>query len=361
MNPRLISVTLTGNDAAIIGDALQSVVAWVDACLVIDTGVTDDTLAIARRIVAPDKLHIIRFKWVNDFAKARNFALEQAEALGAQWALILDTDMRYHFQKDTKEKFIDRNDVSVFLIPFAEGTYSKELLLRLPSPYRWQGATHEALVAPEFHVRTTLENLVFHELSKSPEAYRKKFLRDISILLNETAAQPTNPRWWFYLGESYRNLNRNQEAIAAYLRCADLKGWDEEAAWACFQAARCNSVLNRFGDVVTLCTRGLGLHSGIGELAWLAGYACFQQKQDRNAICWAEMAAALGCYRGIGGHIDRIGFKDLPALFEGPEDVLFYAYSRLGIEDRATAAKQRWHAAQQLRLRLQNQQESGGV
>ena len=47
----LVSTTLTGNNAAIIGEALASVVNWVDRCLVIDTGVTDDSLAIARAIL----------------------------------------------------------------------------------------------------------------------------------------------------------------------------------------------------------------------------------------------------------------------------------------------------------------------
>ena len=48
---KLISLTLTGNNEALIGDAIQSVVGWVDQCLVIDTGVTDRSLEVARRVV----------------------------------------------------------------------------------------------------------------------------------------------------------------------------------------------------------------------------------------------------------------------------------------------------------------------
>jgi hypothetical protein len=39
---------LTGSDGDLIGEALASVVGWVDACLVVDTGAADDTLAVAR-------------------------------------------------------------------------------------------------------------------------------------------------------------------------------------------------------------------------------------------------------------------------------------------------------------------------
>ena len=88
---KLVSTTLTGNAAPIIGDALASVVRWVDACLVIDTGVTDDTLAIARN-VAKDKYVERSFAWMDDFSAARNFALDAAHDIGGDWAVTLDTE-----------------------------------------------------------------------------------------------------------------------------------------------------------------------------------------------------------------------------------------------------------------------------
>src|SRR4051812_41186822 len=51
---QLVSVTLTGNAEGLIGDALRSVIDWVDACVVVNTGVTDATLDIARDL-ARDK------------------------------------------------------------------------------------------------------------------------------------------------------------------------------------------------------------------------------------------------------------------------------------------------------------------
>src|SRR5580704_4221456 len=96
----LLSTTLTGNSEPMIGDALRSVVPFVDLCVVIDTGVTDETLRVARE-VAKDKLVIRTFKWIDDFAAARNFALDVAwEVAGATaspgdaWAIGVDTDER---------------------------------------------------------------------------------------------------------------------------------------------------------------------------------------------------------------------------------------------------------------------------
>jgi hypothetical protein len=46
----IVSTTLTGSNADIIGDALASVVAQVDRCLVIDTGARDESIDVARRV-----------------------------------------------------------------------------------------------------------------------------------------------------------------------------------------------------------------------------------------------------------------------------------------------------------------------
>ncbi len=95
----IVSTTLTGSNADIIGDALASVLQQVDRCIVIDTGAKDDTIAVARR-VAGDKLLLREFPWKNDFAAARNYALEAATEAGATWAVTLDTDERLLFDRD---------------------------------------------------------------------------------------------------------------------------------------------------------------------------------------------------------------------------------------------------------------------
>src|ERR1700730_17170260 len=90
---KIVSVTLTADSAELIGDALRSVVDWVDFCLVVDTGVTDETLDIARSI-AGEKLVVFFFPWIDDFSAARNAGLDRATTLGAEWAMMLDTDER---------------------------------------------------------------------------------------------------------------------------------------------------------------------------------------------------------------------------------------------------------------------------
>lgn len=61
---------------------------------------------------------------------------------------------------------------------------------------------------------------------------RRKAQRDVNNLLKHTAANPQDPRWWYHLGDAYSILGKHEEAIAAFHACTDLRGWDEEGAWA---------------------------------------------------------------------------------------------------------------------------------
>ena len=78
---RLVATTLSANNESIIEDALRSVVDWVDVCLVIDTGITDRSLELAKSL-AKDKFVERRLEWTGDFSKARNFCLDVATELG---------------------------------------------------------------------------------------------------------------------------------------------------------------------------------------------------------------------------------------------------------------------------------------
>ncbi|MGF1520604.1 MAG: glycosyltransferase [Nodosilinea sp.] len=73
------------DEAATLARTLESAQGVVDEIVVVDTGSTDDTVAIAQFYGA--KVH--SFDWVNDFAAARNKSLRHATG---DWVLVLDAD-----------------------------------------------------------------------------------------------------------------------------------------------------------------------------------------------------------------------------------------------------------------------------
>ena len=81
--PRLTSITITKNEAAQIGDCLDSL-AFCDERVVVDSGSSDDTVRIAREKGARVAVH----EW-RGFGPQRNFALTMVDA---DWVLWVDAD-----------------------------------------------------------------------------------------------------------------------------------------------------------------------------------------------------------------------------------------------------------------------------
>ncbi len=73
------------NEASRLSKCLESAKPFVDEIIVVDTGSTDDTVAIAHRFDAIVQHH----PWNNDFAEARNVSLTYVTG---DWVLVLDAD-----------------------------------------------------------------------------------------------------------------------------------------------------------------------------------------------------------------------------------------------------------------------------
>ena len=73
------------NEEAVLARCLDSIRDEVDEIIIVDTGSSDNTKEIAARYT--DKIY--DFKWIDDFAAARNFSFSKATMEFAMW---LDAD-----------------------------------------------------------------------------------------------------------------------------------------------------------------------------------------------------------------------------------------------------------------------------
>jgi tetratricopeptide (TPR) repeat protein len=85
MTPTLSFCTIVKNEAVNLARCLDSVQPYVDEMIIVDTGSTDDTVAIAQRFGAT----IGHFDWCDDFSAARNYSLS---LVTGDWILMLDAD-----------------------------------------------------------------------------------------------------------------------------------------------------------------------------------------------------------------------------------------------------------------------------
>jgi tetratricopeptide (TPR) repeat protein len=341
--PTIVSVTMTGSNRDIIADALRSAVDWVDWCLLIDTGITDDTIEVAREI-AGDKLIVRSFPWVNDFSAARNFGLAAAAETGAEWAVILDSDERLVPNDVDIHQVLATTTEPCLLSTHSSGAYTKDRFFRLPVSGEYKGPTHEAFYRTDVFGGATviIPKFIVDELEKTPEQFRYKRERDRAILEEYTAAHPDQQRWWYYLGDALQGLERYEEAVDAFTKCAELFTWDEESAWAMYRAAQCLIALDRLQDALQACSYGLTKHPGIAELAWLAGYITLRLQRPVHTVYWAHLAIAIGPFAGIGKSITRNGWRYQFGRWEGPYDLLRFALRDLGDVEGAEAAERQY-------------------
>lgn len=338
---KIVSITVTSNRAGVIGDALRSVAGWTDLFLIVDLGITDDTLEVARGI-AGAKLRVVRWDGpVEDgpFADIRNFGLDEAAQMGADWGCILDTDDRMETGDVDIKAELAVIGSGIVVVPCAEETYAKERFVKLPAVDRYTGGSHETII-PKRGKQTVLNSIHFSEVPKTPEQLKAKLLYLVDRLVKETDADPGNPRLWYYLGDTLAGLDRNEEALKAFDRCSALRGWDEESAWACFRMAVLLEGMGRRLDAIDICAAGLTRHAGIAELAWFAGEMSLRLGKAEQAIYWARLAVANGTSHGEGHFVrPRVGFRYPFGTREGPYNLLSRAYRALGMGKEAAAAE----------------------
>jgi len=340
----IVSVTVTDSRESEIGDAIRSVVDHVDRVLLVDTGATDATIERAEE-VARSKLTVVRHAWV-DFSAARNAAIDAAEAIGAEWIVIVDSDERINFGPSDLRRSLARTHADVLLVESDDGHYPKQKILRAGFGGRFFGPTHEALVGGSQKPHEVLLGATFSERPKTEDQLKRKCARDIALLTPFAQAHPDDPRWLYYLGAALEGLGDRAQAAQAFGECVRLRKTGEEAAWAAFKQAEQLLHLRRFDEAIEAATVGIRVDATSAECAWVAAESSLNAGRNDQAIAWARISEAVGRHKGCGP--ERLYFRHLPALYELPYEVLRSALTDAGARE---TADRDFHAAKIARVR----------
>lgn len=218
---RLALVVIARDEAARIGRLLDSVRPWVDEMWVVDTGSCDDTAAVA----AAHGARVGHFTWCDDFAAARNHALQLASA---DWHLVLDADEwlleggpALAALREAAPGFVgalqlrDQFDQGQGVLNEASAWLSRVL----PGDVRYAGRVHEQPV----HARAVrrLPLVVGHD-GYLPAALAAKRGRNRRLLAQALAEQPGDAYLWYQLGKDCAVYDEHAEAEAAFARACAL-------------------------------------------------------------------------------------------------------------------------------------------
>ncbi|MFO0915198.1 MAG: glycosyltransferase [Pirellulales bacterium] len=224
------------DSAATLGAALASIRPWVDEIVVVDTGSTDETMAIAASFGA----HVAEFPWCDDFSKARNVSLQLATG---DWVFWMDSDDTIDPHNGAKlRQLVNQNHAPqvlgyVFQVhcPHDNEDDTTDVtvvdhvkLFRNQPQLRFEGRIHEqilgAISAAGGQVVWTDVFVVHSGSDRSAAGVARKLQRDMRLLRLEEAERPDHPFTHFNLGMTLLELNEPLPAICHLQQSLALSG-----------------------------------------------------------------------------------------------------------------------------------------
>lgn len=218
--PAVSAAIIVKDEERCIKRCLDSILPIFDEIVIVDTGSTDKTITIVESIQDP-KVKLYKIKWEDDFAKARNFALEKVIS---EWVFFIDADEYFASGEENSLKsllallneFPDIN--STVLCPKIQDA-SKDCAIEVKrifkkdSKIQYFGMIHEeARIWEKGLWKTT--NYISLDIVLSHDGYQKsvysqKNKAQRNLMLNERMLkqEPDNLRWgYFYVRDGKDTL-----------------------------------------------------------------------------------------------------------------------------------------------------------
>lgn len=219
MGKLLSAALIVRNEEHHIGSCLQSIAGLVDEIIVVDTGSCDETGEIA----AASGAQVFHYAWHDDFAAARNHAIDQATS---DWILYIDADERARaHDRYSLADDLDDPGLCACTVRFYPRTgctaYPEHRLFRRDPRIRFRSAIHETImpdlhrIVAAGHGRVGSSRLTIDHLGYDGDQSRKAE-RNLPLLRKQLRVDPDRIYLWWHLGSVYRDLGRAADAETAW-------------------------------------------------------------------------------------------------------------------------------------------------
>jgi len=211
------------NEEAVLERCLTSARPYVDEIVIVDTGSTDKTLEIAKQFDAK----IGEFTWIDDFAAARNAALD----IGASdWVLALDADEELAQGQDSLAELIKNPDALAIhtqivvaenpaSISEALASFETIRLFKRSADIRYIWPIHEHVHIDD-HSKVYPSDIIINHFGPKVIKNKNSSARNISMLLEAVKDLPEEGMLWERLGVEYFGKQEWQSAFQAYSQAA---------------------------------------------------------------------------------------------------------------------------------------------
>jgi len=317
------------NEEAVLERVLSSAKGIYDELIIVDTGSNDKTKKIAKKYT--DKVY--DFKWIDDFAKARNYAFSHATKDYIMWLdaddVFLEQDRKKILQ--LKKKLDSHYDIVTmkYNVGFDENgnpTFqsTRERLFKREKNFEWQDPVHE-YIALGGSVLYITDIAITHKPNKKVRTDRNLKIYE-KILAKEG---DLSPRSKYYYARELKDHGRWQDSVDWFNKfLSENKGWKEDNIASCYNLAICYQMLGQPDKQFDALQQSFIYDAPRAEICCLVGYFYKNKGDFAIAASWFETALNLPKQ-------DTIGFvlKDYHVFIPAIE--LAVCYDKLQQYDKA--------------------------
>ena len=240
------------DEEIVIERCIDSVKDVIDEIIIVDTGSTDSTIEKAKKYSSK----IYKFKWIDDFAVARNYAFDKATKDYIFWIDaddVLDAKSKEDFLK-LKDKLNDNVDYVTMDYILSLDINNNPLyiskrnrLVKREKNFKWIGKVHEYL---EVSGRGLFSDISIRHLKIKNYTNRNLLIYKKMIENGEKLST----RDLYYYANELKDNGLYKEAINEYNKFLSLKdAWIEDTKAACEKIADCYlSLGNRDKEIKSL-------------------------------------------------------------------------------------------------------------
>lgn len=336
---RLSVCMIVKDEEAVLERCLESVRGIADEIIIVDTGSTDATKAIAKRYT--DKIY--DYVWTNDFAAARNESLKHATG---KWILVLDADEYLSLDElDEWNSFLNRETPLPYLaytlpvINFTGDKRNKDEITSAPVTRLFpnhmgiifERPIHEQLtrISKNEHMQESddpdVSNILLKDLSKSrshENLYHKKLSlnifhtgyqiqtivnknkheRNMKIFEAMRENQELDYYDWFTLGNQYRYAREEEKALECYEKALEIQ--NTSVVWyphCLIGLITLYYKMNRLPESWKLTEEKLSRYSDFSEYHTICGFHYETLGFTKEAVASYRQAIEIGELRARQG------------------------------------------------------------
>ena len=280
------------NEEAVLDRCLSSIHDLVEEIIIVDTGSTDKTKAIAGKFTNK----IFDFEWIDDFSAARNYSFSKASMDYIMWLDADDVLLEEDREKFKKVKSLLNPSVDIVMMKYDLGvkedgtptlSFYRERLLKRSLDFQWHDPVHEYLI-----LRGKIVNSDVHITHKKERSRSDRNLKIFEKMLSE--GKELNSRHYFYYARELNHNSRYDDAIIYYNKfLATSDGFYSNYLDACIDLADIYKIKNEPTKSLHALFRSFEFDLPRAEICCKIGYY-FKQKDDyQKALYWFQTATTL--------------------------------------------------------------------